>query len=172
MTSLIPCPCIEEVIILFSVHESFTQTRIEGFTLRRGVAFLHEMDITARWGSSLYPWETKNPFIGWAWKPDWRKWIIGNRSVPAVIMLQRCYRTLPQRWDGMSRGASFSLVSLTFFYTVNTLLLIFLSFLLIFFPFLFHANIYYQFQTFLSAVESFWLAFIHLCWLLKIGVSL
>lgn len=78
------------------------------------------MDITVRWGSSLYPWETENPFIGWAWKPDWRKWIIGNRSVPAVIMLQRRYCTLPQRWDGMSRGCFFLVVSLMFFYIANT----------------------------------------------------
>lgn len=114
-------PCIKEVIIIFFVHKSFTQISIKGFTLRRRVAFLHEMDITVRQGSSLYPWETENPFIGWAWKPDWRKWIIGNRSVPAVIMLQRRCRTLPQRWGGM--GASFSLVSLTFFHIVNTVIL-------------------------------------------------
>lgn len=56
------------------------------------------MDLTVRRGSSLYPWETENPFIGSAWKPDWRKWITGNMSVPAVIMLQRCYRTRPEGW--------------------------------------------------------------------------
>lgn len=48
---------IKEVIIIFFVHESFTQICIKGFTLRRRVAFLHEMDITVRRGSSLYPWE-------------------------------------------------------------------------------------------------------------------
>ena len=48
---------IKEVIIIFFVHESFTQISIKGFTLRRRVAFLHEMDITVRRGSSLYPWE-------------------------------------------------------------------------------------------------------------------
>lgn len=120
------CLCIEEVIMIFYVHESLTQICIKGFTLRRRVAFLHEMDITVRWGSSLYPWETENPFIGWAWKPDWRKWIIGNRSVPAVIMLQRSCRTLPH-YDrgglGWVRGASFSLVSLTSFHIVNTVIL-------------------------------------------------
>lgn len=112
-----PNTCIMELV----VHESFNQICMWGFTLRWRVAFLHEMDITVWRGSSLYPWETENPFIGWAWKPDWRKWIIGNRSVPAVIMLQRCCRTLPQRWNGMSTGCLFSLVSLASFLVVNTL---------------------------------------------------
>lgn len=59
---------------------------------------LREMDLTIHGGSSLYPWETENPFIGSAPKPDWRKWITGNRSVPAVIMLQCFCRTRP--WGG------------------------------------------------------------------------
>ncbi len=100
-----PYARIKKVAIFF-VHKSFTLMCIEGFTLRR-VAFLHEMDITVSRGSSLYPWETENPLIGWARKPDWRKWIIGNRSVPAVIMLQRRCRTPPQRCDGMGAGCFF-----------------------------------------------------------------
>lgn len=77
----------------------------------------HEMDLTVRRGSSLYPWETENPFIGSAWKPDWRKWITGNMSVPAVIMLQRCYGTRPEGWGvgGGEENSDTSLVSLQVF---------------------------------------------------------
>lgn len=171
-----PYTCIKEVIIIFFVHKSFTQICVKGFTLRRREAFLHEMDITVRRGSSLYPWETENPFIGWARKPDWRKWIIGNRSVPAVIMLQRRCRTLPQRWDGMgwARGASFSLVSLTSFHIVNTVILSSLPHSLSDPPTppLPHLSLLFSFCLFFmrtlairpkhtqSAVESFWLTFI------------
>lgn len=77
----------------------------------------HEMDRTVRRGSSLYPWETENPFICSAWKPDWRKWITGNMSVPAVIMLQRCYRTRPEGRGvgGGEENSDTSLVSLQVF---------------------------------------------------------
>lgn len=105
--NLSPYPCTREVIIIFFVHKSFSRIHIKGLTLRRRAAFPHEIDITARRGSSLYPWETENPFIGSAQEPDWRKWIIGNWSVPPVIMLQHCYRTQPQRWDGMGAGCFF-----------------------------------------------------------------
>lgn len=146
---------------------------IQGFTLRRRAAFLHEMDITIRRGSSLYPWETENPFIGWAWKPDWRKWIIGNRSVPAVIMLQRCCCTLPQRWNGMGAGCFFySCFPYIFPHVVNTVILSSLCLTLLHCPPPFSCFLFLFFihthaikpKHARSAVESFWLTLILPCW--------
>lgn len=94
-----------------------TTISIRRRTLRRRVASVHEMDTPVRIGSSLYPWETENPFIGSTRKPDWRKWIIGNRGAPAVIMLQRCvYRTRQESWGwGWGWGKLFHLKVLFLF---------------------------------------------------------
>lgn len=124
------------------------------------------MDITVRRGSLLYPWETENPFIGWAREPDWRKWIIGNRSVPAVIMLQRRCRTLPLRWDGMLLLVLFPLhlsTELTqSYWSLFPTLAVWPSLpsSLVFCLSLFHTHTCYQTQTHTwSAVESFSLTF-------------
>lgn len=47
--------CIKEGVTFIFLFESFTQLCSEGVTLRWGEAFLHEMDLTVRRGSSLYP---------------------------------------------------------------------------------------------------------------------
>lgn len=47
---------------------------------------------------SLRNWESIHRLGSETWLPDCRKWITGNRSVPAVIMLQRFCRTRP--WGG------------------------------------------------------------------------